>query len=87
MHFMQILTRGVRTNIGPAVVGVLINASGQVRSGFFFVAIITMLPIPLVWLVNAKKARREALAMAGDLGPIAWRPSAGCSGSRGYPCQ
>ncbi|KAJ5081084.1 Major facilitator superfamily domain general substrate transporter [Penicillium angulare] len=53
--------------IGPAVVGVLIDATGQVRSGFFFIAIIIVLPIPLVWMVNADKGRREALAMAEKL--------------------
>jgi len=53
--------------IGPAVVGVLIDATGQVRSGFFFVAIVIVLPIPLVWMVNADKGRRDALAMAESL--------------------
>lgn len=53
--------------IGPAVVGVLIDATGQVRSGFFFIAVIIVLPIPLVWMVNADKGRREALAMAESL--------------------
>ncbi|KAJ6014352.1 hypothetical protein N7540_008943 [Penicillium herquei] len=49
--------------IGPAVVGVLIDATGQVRSGFFFIAVIIVLPMPLVWMVNADKGRREALAL------------------------
>lgn len=53
--------------IGPAVVGVLIDATGQVRSGFFFIAVLIVLPIPLVWLVNADKGRREAVAMADTL--------------------
>jgi UMF1 family MFS transporter len=53
--------------IGPAVVGVLIDATGQVRSGFFFIAVLIVLPIPLVWMVNAEKGRRDALAMADTL--------------------
>lgn len=53
--------------IGPAVVGGLIDATGQVRSGFFFIAILIVLPIPLVWMVNADKGRREGLAMAETL--------------------
>ncbi|KAJ5157892.1 Major facilitator superfamily domain general substrate transporter [Penicillium canariense] len=53
--------------IGPAVVGVLIDATGQVRSGFFFIAVLIVLPIPLVWMVNAEKGRREGLAMADSL--------------------
>ncbi|KAJ5521086.1 Major facilitator superfamily domain general substrate transporter [Penicillium fimorum] len=54
--------------IGPAIVGVLVDATGQVRSGFFFIAVIILLPIPLVWMVNADKGRREGLAMAETLG-------------------
>ncbi|EAW14394.1 MFS transporter [Aspergillus clavatus NRRL 1] len=50
--------------IGPAVVGVLIDATGQVRSGFFFIAVLIVLPIPLIWMVNAEKGRQEGLAMA-----------------------
>ncbi|KAJ6006831.1 Major facilitator superfamily domain general substrate transporter [Penicillium sp. IBT 35674x] len=53
--------------IGPAVVGVLVDATGQVRSGFFFIAILIVLPIPLVWMVNADKGRRDALTMAESL--------------------
>ncbi|KAJ5781317.1 Major facilitator superfamily domain general substrate transporter [Penicillium paradoxum] len=54
--------------IGPAIVGLLVDATGQVRSGFFFIAILILLPIPLVWMVNADKGRREALAIADTLG-------------------
>ncbi|KAE8146787.1 putative MFS transporter family protein [Aspergillus avenaceus] len=50
--------------IGPAVVGMLIDVTGQVRSGFFFIAILIVLPIPLIWMVNAEKGRHEALTMA-----------------------
>ncbi|KAJ5354386.1 Major facilitator superfamily domain general substrate transporter [Penicillium cataractarum] len=53
--------------IGPAVVGVLIDATGQVRTGFFFIAVLIVLPIPLVWMVNAEKGRRDALVMADTL--------------------
>ncbi|KAJ5900103.1 Major facilitator superfamily domain general substrate transporter [Penicillium taxi] len=53
--------------IGPAVVGMLADATGQIRSGFIFIAIVIVLPIPLVWMVNVEKGRSEAIAMAGDL--------------------
>lgn len=53
--------------IGPAVVGLLVDATGQVRTGFFFIAVIIVLPIPLVWMVNADKGRREGVAMAERL--------------------
>lgn len=54
--------------IGPAIVGVLVDATGQVRSGFFVIAILILLPLPLVWIVNVEKGRRDALAMAETLG-------------------
>ncbi|KAL5360563.1 autophagy-related protein 22-1 [Aspergillus floccosus] len=50
--------------IGPAIVGMLIDATGQVRSGFFFIAVLIVLPIPLIWMVNAEKGRSEGVAMA-----------------------
>lgn len=53
--------------IGPAIVGMLIDATGQVRSGFFFIAVLILCPIPLVWMVNADKGRREGVAMAETL--------------------
>lgn len=50
--------------IGPAIVGVLIDATGQVRSGFVFIAILIVLPIPFIWMVNVEKGRQDGLAMA-----------------------
>ncbi|PWY72142.1 autophagy-related protein 22-1 [Aspergillus sclerotioniger CBS 115572] len=53
--------------IGPAIVGGLIDATGQVRSGFFFIAVLIVLPIPLVWMVDAEKGRREGVKVAERL--------------------
>lgn len=53
--------------IGPAIVGMLVDATGQVRSGFFVIAVLIVLPIPLVWMVDADKGRREGVAMAETL--------------------
>lgn len=50
--------------LGPALVGVLIDATGQVRSGFFVIAVLIILPIPLIWMVNVDKGRRDGMAMA-----------------------
>ncbi|KAI9374862.1 autophagy-related protein 22-2 [Aspergillus egyptiacus] len=50
--------------VGPAIVGALIDATGSVRSGFVFLAVLILLPMPLVWLVNAERGRRDAVAMA-----------------------
>lgn len=53
--------------VGPALVGVLIDVTGQVRSGFFVVAVLILMPIPLVWMVNVEKGRNDGLAMAETL--------------------
>jgi UMF1 family MFS transporter len=50
--------------VGPAIVGALIDATGSVRSGFIFIGVLILLPMPLVWLVNAKRGRQDAIAMA-----------------------
>ncbi|KAL4800356.1 autophagy-related protein 22-like protein [Aspergillus venezuelensis] len=56
--------------VGPAIVGALIDATGAVRSGFIFIGVLILCPIPLIWCVNAEKGRQDALAMArhGDTG-------------------
>ncbi|RAL16572.1 MFS transporter [Aspergillus homomorphus CBS 101889] len=53
--------------IGPAIVGMLIDKTGQVRSGFFFVAVLILLPIPLIWFINAERGRAEGLAVAESM--------------------
>ncbi|KAL5002982.1 autophagy-related protein 22-2 [Aspergillus recurvatus] len=50
--------------VGPAIVGALIDATGSVRSGFIFIGVLILLPMPLVWLVNAERGRQDAIAMA-----------------------
>ncbi|KAL2838926.1 autophagy-related protein 22-like protein [Aspergillus pseudodeflectus] len=50
--------------VGPAVVGALIDATGSVRSGFIFIGILILLPMPLVWMVNAERGRQDAISMA-----------------------
>ncbi|KAL4757358.1 MFS transporter [Aspergillus foveolatus] len=49
--------------VGPAIVGALIDATGSVRSGFIFIGVLILLPMPLVWLVNAERGRQDAIAM------------------------
>ncbi|KAL4741245.1 autophagy-related protein 22-2 [Aspergillus similis] len=50
--------------VGPAIVGTLVDATGSVRSGFIFIGVLIILPMPLVWLVNAERGRQDAIAMA-----------------------
>lgn len=51
--------------IGPAVVGRIVDVTGNIRPAFLFLALIVALPIPLIWVVNVDKGRDEAHALAG----------------------
>jgi MFS transporter, UMF1 family len=49
---------------GPALVGIMVDVTGQIRSAFVFLAVLILLPIPLIWLADADRGRRDALEMA-----------------------
>ncbi|KAK3677448.1 Autophagy protein 22 [Recurvomyces mirabilis] len=51
---------------GPAIVGAITNATGDIRPAFFFLAVLIGLPIPIMCLVNVERGRREAIALARD---------------------
>ena len=50
--------------IGPAIVGVMVDATGSVRFGFTFLALLIVLPIPIVWLVDVDRGRQDSLRMS-----------------------
>jgi UMF1 family MFS transporter len=50
--------------IGPAVVGRIVDATGSVRMGFWFLAVLIVLPIPLIRWVDSEAGRADALKMA-----------------------
>lgn len=52
---------------GPAVVGAITDATGEIRPAFAFLAILVGLPIPLLALIDVDRGRREALALATEL--------------------
>jgi len=51
--------------VGPAVVGVIVDATGQIRPAFLFLAVLIALPAPLIWMVDVGKGREDAERMAG----------------------
>ena len=51
---------------GPAVVGAIADATGDIRPAFFFLAVLVALPMPILWLVDLERGKREAVAMARD---------------------
>ncbi|KAI9732951.1 MAG: Autophagy protein 22 [Claussenomyces sp. TS43310] len=52
---------------GPAVVGRIVDATGHIRPAFIFLAVLMVLPMPLVWVVNEERGRKDAVAMAETL--------------------
>jgi UMF1 family MFS transporter len=51
--------------VGPAVVGVIVDATGTIRPAFFFLTVLIALPLPLIWMVDVEKGKEDAARMAG----------------------
>jgi UMF1 family MFS transporter len=49
---------------GPAIVGAIINYTGQIRSAFWFLAFLIALPAPLLWWIDVKRGGREGRIMS-----------------------
>ncbi|RMY09605.1 hypothetical protein D0867_08669 [Hortaea werneckii] len=54
---------------GPAVVGAITDATGEIRPAFFFLAILVGLPIPLMYHVNVDRGRWDAAVLAEETAP------------------
>lgn len=53
--------------VGPAIVGIIVDATGTIRPAFGFLAILIALPAPLILMVNADKGQEDALRIAGTI--------------------
>ncbi|KAI6837857.1 MFS general substrate transporter [Hortaea werneckii] len=51
---------------GPAIVGAITDATGEIRPAFFFLAILVGLPIPLMYHVNVDRGRRDPAVLAEE---------------------
>lgn len=51
---------------GPALVGWIVDKAGTIRPAFIFLAILVLLPAPLLWLLDVEKGREDARIMAED---------------------
>ncbi|KAI7482999.1 MFS general substrate transporter [Hortaea werneckii] len=51
---------------GPAIVGAITDATGEIRPAFFFLAILVGLPIPLMYHVNVERGRQDAIDLAEE---------------------
>ncbi|CAK1365903.1 unnamed protein product [Cercospora beticola] len=54
---------------GPAIVGAITDATGDIRPAFWFLAVLIGLPIPLMFLVNVERGKREGEKLARETLP------------------
>lgn len=54
---------------GPAIVGAITDAYGGIRPAFWFLALLIGLPIPIMFLVDVDRGKREGAALAHDAIP------------------
>ncbi|KAF2429665.1 MFS general substrate transporter [Tothia fuscella] len=52
---------------GPAIVGVITDATGEIRPAFWFLAVLIGLPFPLMLFVDVERGRRDGIAMGKEL--------------------
>ena len=52
---------------GPAIVGAITDATGDIRPAFIFLSVLIGLPIPIMMLVNVERGKREGAALAKDM--------------------
>ncbi|KAI9722442.1 MAG: Autophagy protein 22 [Chrysothrix sp. TS-e1954] len=53
--------------LGPAVVGAITDATGDIRPAFWFLAVLIGLPFPILWMVDVDRGRHEGAKMAQEL--------------------
>ncbi|KAL3419038.1 autophagy-like protein 22 [Phlyctema vagabunda] len=68
---------------GPAIVGAIVDATGEIRPAFWFLAALVGLPAPLIYFVDVERGRREGAVLAEVIeGFRSQEASALASGSR-----
>ncbi|KAJ4983342.1 autophagy protein atg22 [Stagonosporopsis vannaccii] len=55
---------------GPAIVGAITDAYGEIRPAFWFLAILVGLPFPIMMLVDIERGRTEGIALAKTLAEL-----------------
>ena len=61
-HFLQ-----SSSFFGPLIVGLIADATGNIRYGFFFIVIMILTPVPvLLWKVSIPEGRRDAQQYIGN---------------------
>ncbi|KAM5476577.1 Autophagy protein 22 [Microsporum canis] len=52
---------------GPAIVGAITDRYGEIRPAFFFLALLIIIPLPLMMLVDAERGKRDADLLVKEL--------------------
>ena len=59
---------------GPAIVAAITDATGDIRPAFWFLALLIGTPIPLMFLVDVDRGKREGAALAREAIPRSSEP-------------
>lgn len=49
---------------GPAIVGAIVDRTGEIRPAFWFLAVLVGLPAPLIWFVDVDRGKKEGEELA-----------------------
>lgn len=49
---------------GPAIVGAIVDRTGEIRPAFWFLAVLVGLPAPLIYFVNVERGKEEGARLA-----------------------
>lgn len=66
---------------GPAIVGAITDATGDIRPSFWFLAVLIGMPIPLMMILDVERGKKEANALAKQLVPRGTHPQDRTPGS------
>ncbi|KAH6625325.1 autophagy-related protein 22-1 [Boeremia exigua] len=50
--------------VGPALVGWIVDHAGSIRPAFIFLAVLVVLPAPLLWMLDVQRGREDARVLA-----------------------
>ncbi|KAJ5951798.1 uncharacterized protein N7479_010211 [Penicillium vulpinum] len=62
---------------GPAIVGAITDRYGEIRPAFVFLAVLIIVPLPLMLLVDVDRGKRDALALGAELDGLQQGPEYG----------
>lgn len=51
--------------VGPALVGIIVDRAGTIRPAFMFLAVLVLLPGPLLWWLDVEKGKADAVEARG----------------------